>query len=543
MDPVRLEFSLHDRYQVEIKFDFPLNKQDQHSRFRIESYLFLPASIGINPDSYTREYFYRDFSSLTRYDVPSLSLQQVLDTGLEISPLSRLVVMQNPIRRDNGRVSGSAGKAVRYELCVLGCIARERILDCVRATYERLTPPISKAGWNANWLEETCELAGACFEQVEKVEQRLRSLKREYAAMTQDREVLESFEYVDEAISIECQRAAAQIAAMLANAREKDAPLGGPNALSLLKTLPSLYEREEKHREQAGYPSMLEEEKGVTAQHINEHLIYRQGLLRNYCHDVLMLTTFTQPGSKSMQTLLNAMAAMAAMFVFLVVLYFVQKRVSADGLLYLALPVLAYALKDRVKDGLKLAFAKRATGMLRDHEVELIDRRTDPLLVGKVYDVFNFVVFKKLPDDIREIRARSAVAEHADEGRPEQVLRHEREMLLHVDRVFQRHKRVDCICTKYRLSVRHMLFRMDEPVKSIEVLRKCEAQPEAWIADSVQARKVYHANLVLKVSSEDATGKWHAQLRKFRLILTREGIVRYETQEQTHGPANGGLRR
>jgi len=288
---------------------------------------------------------------------------------------------------------------------------------------------------------------------------------------------------------------------------------------------------------------MLDENKGSSAQHINEHLVYRQGLLRNYCHDVLMLTTYIQPGSKSMQTFLNAMAAMTAMMVFLIVLYFVQQRVSADGLLYLALPVLAYAIKDRVKDGLKIAFARRATGMLRDHEVDLIDRREEPLMVGKAYEVFNYVSFQKLPDDIRDIRARNAVAEHADEGRPEQVMRHEREMLIYVDRVFQRHKRVDCICTKYRLSVRHLLFRMGEPIKPIDVLRKVDAQSETWSAETVQTLKVYHANLVLKVSSEDATGKWSSQLRKFRLILTRDGIVRYETQEQTLAPGNGGLRR
>ena len=544
MDRVTFDFKLHDRYQVQVKFNFPLRKEQARQRVRLETYLFLPGNLDINSDTYGRDTFYRDFTSLTRYEVPVLTLEQILDPHEAFSPLFRLKKILDELRVTKMPHAFDAQTRWVYELRVLGCIVRERIHEHVRSMGERFEAPFGHAAWNREWLAENFSAIESHLKHVEAIENEVRTLKREYLAFAREKHDVEAIGFLDEALSIELQRACARVSMFITRAQQLGAPLSGsgvsgaggdPDAAALLKRLGEAYRSEESYRAECGYPSSLESDRGPLEQRTNEHLIYRQGMLKKYCQDVLQLSAFVQQGSKSLQTLLNALAAMLAMAVFLVVVYFVQHKLPADSILYIALPVFAYAIKDRVKETLKLVFAKRATGILRDREAELIDRGTVPLTVGRAFEVFGFAAEKYLPEDIRKARARGSMADFIDSGRPEQILRHEKEMAVRVDRVFQRHQRVNRICEIYRLSLRHMLFRMDEPYEKIDVL-KTDVESGETRPDTMDALKVYHANLVLKVSAQDELGQWTSQLRKYRLVLSRDGIARFETSEQTMMP-------
>jgi len=76
---------VHDRYQLELKPGYPLQK-GQAPRYRIETYLFAPHSLGINAASYPQSKFYRDIQHYVRMKTPSFELHAVLD-----SPQSPLV--------------------------------------------------------------------------------------------------------------------------------------------------------------------------------------------------------------------------------------------------------------------------------------------------------------------------------------------------------------------------------------------------------------------------------------------------------------------
>ena len=67
----------HDRYQIELKLGYPLTP-GKETRYRIDTYLFLPASLGINNSTYTRTEFYRDIQTYIRMKTPSLLLEQIL---------------------------------------------------------------------------------------------------------------------------------------------------------------------------------------------------------------------------------------------------------------------------------------------------------------------------------------------------------------------------------------------------------------------------------------------------------------------------------
>ncbi len=78
--------AVHDRYQLELKLGYPLAPGRQ-TRYLIDTYLFLPASLGINNSSYSSKDFYRDIQTYIRMKTPSFLMEQIL--AAPDSPLRR----------------------------------------------------------------------------------------------------------------------------------------------------------------------------------------------------------------------------------------------------------------------------------------------------------------------------------------------------------------------------------------------------------------------------------------------------------------------
>jgi hypothetical protein len=53
----------HDRYQVELKLDYELER-DQQTHYRISNYIFIPRSLGITEESFPKDKLYRDIKKL-----------------------------------------------------------------------------------------------------------------------------------------------------------------------------------------------------------------------------------------------------------------------------------------------------------------------------------------------------------------------------------------------------------------------------------------------------------------------------------------------
>ena len=86
--------AVHDRYQLELKLGYPLIRGEK-TRYRIDTYVFAPYSLGINPTTYDRSDFFRDIQHYVRMKTPRFRLEQVLSDPA--SPLKH----SEEILRDN----------------------------------------------------------------------------------------------------------------------------------------------------------------------------------------------------------------------------------------------------------------------------------------------------------------------------------------------------------------------------------------------------------------------------------------------------------
>ena len=67
----------HDDFSVEFKFAFEDDGHEGKDEFAVNAWMFLPASLGLDPDNYGKSQFYRDIRSNVRLITPDFSLEEI----------------------------------------------------------------------------------------------------------------------------------------------------------------------------------------------------------------------------------------------------------------------------------------------------------------------------------------------------------------------------------------------------------------------------------------------------------------------------------
>ena len=79
MNNVQEKIEIHDRYQFEIKYTYPLNQELPETDYLVETFIFIPNNLGVNADSYTKHDFYSDLQKYIRFKTPVFPIR--LDWG------------------------------------------------------------------------------------------------------------------------------------------------------------------------------------------------------------------------------------------------------------------------------------------------------------------------------------------------------------------------------------------------------------------------------------------------------------------------------
>ena len=66
MDNLNEIFKQHDKYQLEMKFTYPLNTELAQNEYHVDTYIFLPNSLGISSTTYSKQDFYSDLQEYIR---------------------------------------------------------------------------------------------------------------------------------------------------------------------------------------------------------------------------------------------------------------------------------------------------------------------------------------------------------------------------------------------------------------------------------------------------------------------------------------------
>lgn len=117
---------IHDKYQLEIKLNHLFEIDKKITSYKIEKFIFIPNSLGIDSSTYKKSDFYSDIQSYIRFKTPVYLINQIVSG--ENSPYTKLkVVCEKLVDNPNEQTISD----FEYQVKMFSCIVKSSIRDYV----------------------------------------------------------------------------------------------------------------------------------------------------------------------------------------------------------------------------------------------------------------------------------------------------------------------------------------------------------------------------------------------------------------------------
>ncbi len=500
--PVLRRIVAHDRYQLQLKLGYPL-APDKETRYLIDTYLFLPASLAINSATYGRSEFYRDIQTYIRVKTPRFVLGQILTDA--DSPLERC---EEVLRNCRTVLETAAEELLNQQFRILRAVLKSALQRQMALLQQR-------TGGEEQQPAEFVERSDRLLEQATAVERRYRSLEPLLAAAGASEKLHEDYHLADEAISVLMEEMLLQLHQLGGQW------LQGQSRIEWQRQVAQRAQAEINYRQSQGYPSVLGEQN-------SEQLLWRQAALKKYTSSVLWLSTSTRREGATLEQVLFATAAGVSMIFATLVAFYAQRIYGQISLPVFVALVIAYMFKDRIKEFGRSASSHVLSRRLYDYRttIQTQDGERDLGYVReKMIHVRPKGREKFVPAAVMGARVSDPYYESALLGRPESVIHYAKQVTLRQDALRYLDEdglEISVINDITRLDIRNFLRKMDDPYEERLVLKNGKVK-------RMRFQRTYHLNLISVFGAEEGPATYERTL----VVLNRKGIVRIEQHEAT----------
>jgi hypothetical protein len=500
------KITVHDRHRFEIKLDIELADHDA-SGYRVDTYFFVPRALNINPNTYSKDLFYSSIQRYIRFKTPQFRLARIIDPSAEASPLAR--IKKGLQIAAAGPETGEAVEAIFSETKLLGVVTRGAIRDVVKELLGALAA-LGPADTSGARLQVVQESAQAFVGDIDAYISVVRELQNEMLDAAVPVKLREAFLFFDEFISLTIQDYLSTLLHALRERPDLEEPFRELDA-----AIAGIITGQQCHRKSMGYPSVLSEGK------TDSTLLYRRGVLKKFISNVLFLNTeVSEWGGLSQLPL--AIAAGFAMLFAAVVMVLAQSRYTTNSIPFVVVVVVSYIFKDRLKDWLKLYFSKGLVRWTADRKIRIRDPYSGRV-IGNLKEAFSFTDEARIPAAVLHCRHMDNITSIDEEGKPEWIIKYEKEVSLFPARISRFHQRRRDLNDIMRLNIDDLLKQADDPV--VDYLH---LDPVSGRLEQVQCERVYHVNIVFTYRSLDSRKQAAQRFERIRLVLNRDGIVKLD---------------
>lgn len=486
----------------------------------METYFFVPRSLGLDAHSYPREQFYADVQAYIRFKTPHVSLPALADPDDRRSPLQRA---RRLVQQANGELESLPPGQLSHELRLLGCMVRANLRDTaadIRAKIERLDDP----GAHEVLAQDVRQAIARLLHDVTLLLGAFRALRPDFLQPKRPPWLGELYEYVDEYLGISVESHLTTVLSSL------DAHESLRRTLS--ETRAGLVARvvaEQRHRSGAGYQSVLDPDGE------NRSYVYRKSALKKFVSSVLFLEIHKEKEGRGVANVVAGVAAAVAMAFSTVAAIWSQGRYGLNSFPFVLAIVISYVFKDRIKEWLRTYFSGLLSRWLYDYSVHIHDPVAG-VVVGRCRESFTFLPPSQVPPDIRHRRHADSRSVLEPESKPEVVMKYVKDVTLMGKRIARTHGRLGDVNDIIRYNFSGFLSRMDEPR---QIVATYSAELDAVTA--VSCPKAYHVNMVMVLTAEGHQGRRLVPGRKpqtvaidrFRVILDKRGIRSLQVVESS----------
>ncbi|MBI3186198.1 MAG: hypothetical protein HYZ28_29015 [Myxococcales bacterium] len=486
---------IHDRKQFEIKLECQPSGREAHSRYLVEMFAFLPASLNVDQDTYPRESFYADIHNYVRLKTPVLAFREVLTA--EHSPLSKL-----ERRVEAGQLQPES--ELVYQAKMLSCVVRGALRRFVREVKDECGRLV-QGGAPETELEK---LARESVQAVKVILERFRALTRRLSQIKLQEKTRASLRLVDEYLSLSVEQFFRKAVADMDRI-----PRTGPY-LAPRKELMAQVIDDEHYRKENQLRSV------ISPTGDNEEYMHRIGFLKKFCMNILFLSVRREAGRTGWEEGAFAMAAGLAMAFATAVAFAAQERFHQASLNFFLILVVGYMLKDRIKEGLRRIFAAFASRHLFDRATRILDPVTKDE-IGVCKEKVDYGRAARVPKEIQRLRQTDDFITVSQGELAETAIRYQKQVVLDSELLPKMGGGIASGVTDIiRLNVDRLLRDMDDPEYALEYV-----DLEDFSVGRVRAAKSYQVDLAFRFSVEDGKTKG-VSLQLVRLVLDRNGIKR-----------------
>ncbi|MFT4551849.1 MAG: hypothetical protein ACI9S8_000470 [Chlamydiales bacterium] len=491
------DIRFRDNLQFELKSDFTPVPNLSNNAHTQEFYLFIPNVLQVNSNTYSKKQFYRDQTNLIRYKTPEFTFEELLDPENPLSPLARIYeLITKPHSMENVEI-------IQDEVKLLGNIVRSALRKSVNELIDKLNNPSVN---NEEWSHEI----SAYQKDVYRFFEMFQPLQENFSQTWTHPLLLKHFHYVNDFISDSIDYYTTGLLDELRTSEHEDLKSADANLCSIL-----IQERERREKKS------LEPKGNVEDTMENEYILYRKGLLNQFVLDALLLTVKRKANLQKYAHFIGSFAAGLAMLVYLILFIWQGEVFVINSIPFVIITTFLYILKDRMKEGIKTLYQRKAFKWFPDYttEIRTPDGKT---AIGKLTESFTWVDEDKIPKNIRDTRDQQFHTVLETFRRHEKVIYYKKRMILK-NCSAKNHARRLGLNTIFRFNIHEFLHKASNAFSSYASLNQ-----DNLLIGEKRLPKVYHLNMIMVNRFFDKDLKEQCELKKFRLIIDKNGIKRVE---------------
>lgn len=489
------EIHVRDKSQFELKSEFTIHAE--RNVYKQEFYLFIPEALHVTDQTYSKDQFYLDETSLIRYKTPFIALSDLVNPNFPQSPLLHI---ENIL---NSEKASSSLNEIADEVKLFAGIFKVSLRDRIRDLLNELKrDPLKKIGQYSREFEILCnETTAICIF--------YRQLQKQATQILTDEQIKRYFRYADEFISDHIDD---YFLILIQTLRQSNYKHMG----QIDKQLCQIVLRERHYRKKARLGPKTSEKHPFS----NESILHRRSLLHRFVLGALTLNNYRISLAEKHAPLLGALAAGIAMLFYMVLFAWKVSSFVITSFPVIMFIVFIYILKDRIKEGLKKIYSEQAYRWFPDYSTKITSPKG--FKIGKLNESFNFIEAEQLPEGFLEIRNNDFHEELEALNRRESIIQFKREVILYNYPGTTGGRRRE-LTTIFRFNIHHLTLKANDAYQPSLFL-----DPYSHEIHEKYLPKVYHLNLIIRNTSTQSDLTIKSEIKKFRVVVDKVGIRRVE---------------
>lgn len=498
---IKVETKVHDKFSVEFKVGFIPQNKGCNNDFKINTWIFVPNSLDINPSNYGKDQFYRDVKSNIRLITPHVELKDIVANN--VSPFLKLKKNVLAYKNNNSDINYTK---YEYHVKMFAAICKSSIRN---KTHEitSSTDIKSTMSFTRNYITNIINITTTYRDFIH-------SLK--FKRSNDKSPLIFADEFLSQIIDSYILRVLSKISILIKKTKNKTLFSNETNSELLLinKELLDFLVKEKIYKKEHHYFYIRDDDEKN-----NRYVIFRHGLLKKFIEsDMYIKLNKKEDGFALKQVLYGTAAGLAMIFATIIAFSFKWKYGSVSLQLFIAL-VVSYIFKDRMKELMRYYLSDKLRSQYFDDKADI---KISSTKVGWIKEAVNFIKEKNMPEEIINIRNRSSLLQYENEIFDEKIIFYRKQVFLDGKKLAKHDAyKTNGLNDILRLHMNRFVQKTDNPIINLKFINKENK------VGSTKAQKIYYINIIMQFVYNK-----QLEYKRFRIVLLRTGILEIQTEEE-----------